>query len=67
MLVKAMLIKEKFVEKLFGKDKGAKEILVEVGLIVVAVFLIVLFRKQINQIMSDVFTKASSEIKALFN
>lgn len=67
MLEKAMVIKERAIEKLFGKDKGAKEILVEVGLIVVAVFLIVLFRDKINDIMGTVFTKASTKINGLFS
>lgn len=51
---------------LFKKDSGSKEVIVEIGLIVVAVFLIVLFRSNIYEIMGKVFQTASTSITDLF-
>ena len=60
-------VKEKWNSGLKKKDRGSKEVLIEVGLIVVAVFLIVLFRSEINKIMSSVLTTASTTITKLFS
>lgn len=60
-------VKEKWIGGLKKKDRGSKEVLIEVGLIVVAVFLIVLFRSEINKIMTSVLTTASTTITKLFS
>ena len=49
------------------KDRGGKEIIAEIGLVVVAVTLLLIFRTQISGIISTIMTKASSEINSLFS
>ena len=49
------------------KDKGGKEIIVELGLTVVAVALIVVFREQIKTLVDGIMTQATTTITGLFN
>lgn len=48
-------------------DKGGKEIIVELGLTVVAVALIVVFRDQIKSLVDTIMTSATTTITGLFN
>jgi hypothetical protein len=48
-------------------DKGGKEIIVELGLTVVAVALIVVFREQIKTLVDGIMTQATTTITGLFN
>jgi len=63
-----MLEKIKNVSKkiLFKKDGGASQLIIEIGLVVVAVFFIVIFRTQLNTLFTEVFNTASGTIKGLF-
>ena len=49
------------------KDKGGKEIIVELGLTVVAVALIVVFRDQIKTLVDSIMSQATTTITGLFN
>ena len=49
------------------KDKGGKEIIVELGLTVVAVALIVVFRTEIKELVDGIMTAATTTITGLFN
>ena len=49
------------------KDKGGKEIIVELGLTVVAVALIVVFRDQIKTLVDNIMGTATTTITGLFN
>ena len=48
------------------KDKGGKEIIVELGLTVVAVALIVVFRTEIKELVDGIMTAATTTITGLF-
>ncbi len=48
-------------------DKGGKEIIVELGLTVVAVALIVVFRDQIKILVDNIMGQATTTITNLFN
>ena len=48
-------------------DKGGKEIIVELGLTVVAVALIVVFREQIKTLVDSIMSQATTTISGLFN
>lgn len=48
------------------KDKGGKEIIVELGLTVVAVALIVAFRAEIKTLVDSIMTQATTTITGLF-
>lgn len=48
-------------------DKGGKEIIVELGLTVVAVALIVVFRDSIKTLVDSIMSSATTTITGLFN
>ncbi len=48
------------------KDKGGKEIIVEMGLTVIAVALIVVFRTEIKSLVDTIMAQASTTISGLF-
>jgi len=73
-MYKLLVRKQKVVEAaanllrgLTKKDRGGKEIIAEIGLVVVAVTLLLIFRTQISSIISTIMAKASTEIDALFS
>lgn len=73
-MYKLLVMKQKAIEgvtsyvKVFmKKDHGGKEIIAEIGLVVVAVTLLLIFRTQISTIISTIMTKASNEIDGLFS
>ena len=47
-------------------DKGGKEIIVELGLTVVAVALIVIFRGEIKSLVDNIMSQATTTITNLF-
>ena len=49
-----------------ASDKGGKEIIVELGLTVVAVALIVVFRTEIKGLVDTIMSTATSTISGLF-
>ena len=49
------------------KDNGGKEIIVELGLAVIAVALLILFRDEIGKLVKAIMTTATEKINALFN
>lgn len=53
--------------KVLASDKGGKEIIVELGLTVVAVALIVVFRDQIKILVDNIMGQATTTITNLFN
>ena len=70
MLIKGkmMLFKGKMmIEKFMKRDRGGKEIIIEIGLIVIAVFLIGVFRSDINDIVGAILEDAQENITSLFN
>ena len=51
---------------MMASDKGGKEIIVELGLTVVAVALIVVFRTEIKGLVDIIMSTATSTISGLF-
>ena len=70
IIIKAQMTKMGMVDKLKSKmsikKDGGKEILTELGLIIVGVVLLVLFRTQVTEIVSSIITKVGEQIKSLF-
>ena len=55
-------------KRLFAKkDNGGKEIIVEVGLAVIAVALLIIFRQAIATLTTTIVTEASTKINELFD
>jgi len=52
--------------KLLTKKRGGKEILMELGLSLVAVVLLILFRDQIKIVLETIIALVSTKIQALF-
>lgn len=52
---------------IMASDKGGKEIIVELGLTVVAVALIVVFRDSIKTLVDSIMSSATTTITGLFN
>ena len=52
---------------MMASDKGGKEIIVELGLTVVAVALIVVFRDNIKTLVDSIMSQATTTITGLFN
>lgn len=48
------------------KDCGGKEIIMEVGLAVIGVALLILFRSQVSTMVTTILSKATQKIEALF-
>lgn len=60
--------KPKSMKKLFQKkDNGGKEIIVEVGLAVIAVALLIIFRQAIASLTTTIVTEAQTKIQQLFD
>ena len=49
------------------KDNGGKEIIVEVGLAVIAVALLIIFRSAIANLTTTIVAEAQTKIKELFD
>ena len=54
-------------KELMVKDEGGKEIIVEVGLAVIGVALLIVFRTAITNLVQSLITEATSNIRSLFN
>ena len=53
-------------ENLMIKDEGGKEIIIEVGLAVIGVALLIVFRKAIVDLTNTLVSNASDQINRLF-
>lgn len=49
------------------KDCGGKEIIMEVGLAVIGVALLILFRSQVSTMVTTILGKATQKIETLFD
>lgn len=56
-----------FKKEMMIRDEGGKEIIVEVGLAVVAVALLIIFRKSITSLVNTLIGEATNNIRNLFN
>jgi len=56
-----------FKKEMMVRDEGGKEIIVEVGLAVVAVALLIIFRKAITSLVNTLIGEATNNIRNLFN
>ena len=54
------------IKKLMKKDEGGKEIIIEVGLAVIGVALLLIFREQIQTLVETLVSKAQANIQLLF-
>jgi hypothetical protein len=54
-------------KELMVKDEGGKEIIVEVGLAVIGVALLIVFRTAITNLVQSLISEATSNIRSLFN
>ncbi|SCP99063.1 hypothetical protein [Anaerobium acetethylicum] len=66
MKVMAENVTGKMKGKLLTKKRGGKEILMELGLSLVAVVLLILFRDQIKIVLETIIALVSTKIQALF-
>ena len=57
---------EKVKTTIVRKDKGGKEIIVELGLAGIAVALLLVYRTQINTLVTGIMTQATTAIQGLF-
>ncbi len=55
-----------FKKEMMVKDEGGKEIIVEVGLAVIAVALLIVFRGAITTLVTNLINNAESNINNLF-
>lgn len=53
-------------ENLMIKDEGGKEIIIEVGLAVIGVALLIVFRKAIIELTQALISEATENIRVLF-
>lgn len=58
---------EKIKEKVFYKKRGGKEIFMELGLAIVGVVLLMVFRDQIKPLVSTIANFVSSKIQSIFS
>ena len=54
-------------KELMVKDEGGKEIIVEVGLAVIGVALLIVFRTAITNLVQALISEATANIRSLFN
>ena len=57
---------EKVKTTIVRKDKGGKEIIVELGLAGIAVALLLVYRTEINTLVTGIMTQATTAIQGLF-
>lgn len=67
LVIKAKSKAQEMKAAVLATDKGGKEIIVELGLTVVAVALIVVFRDQIKILVDNIMGQATTTITNLFN
>lgn len=53
-------------KKLMVKDEGGKEIIVEVGLAVISVALLIVYRAAITNLVTELVDECSKAIRSLF-
>lgn len=53
-------------KELMVKDEGGKEIIIEVGLAVIGVALLIVFRSAITKLTQDLINEATTNIRSLF-
>lgn len=70
LMFKGVIVKEGFKsavrEKCSTRKKGDKAILMELGIVLVAVVLLIVFRDAIKPVITDLVTTAQTKIKAVF-
>ena len=54
-------------KELMVKDEGGKEIIIEVGLAVIGVALLIVFRSAITNLTQTLINEATQNIRSLFN
>ena len=54
-------------KELMVKDEGGKEIIIEVGLEVIGVALLIVFRHSIVNLTQELISEATNNIRSLFN
>lgn len=54
-------------KNLMVKDDGGKEIIVEVGLAVIAVALLIVYRKAVTELVTELINECTRAIRSLFN
>ena len=66
-MLEIMKVKTRAVKgKLFNKKRGSKELMIELGLAVVGVVLLIVFREQITNLITTLVTEVTSKIRAIF-
>ena len=63
---KATEAAQKAKASVLGKDKGGKEIIVELGLAGIAVALLIVYRGEINTLVTGIMSQATTAIQGLF-
>ena len=67
LAVKAKNKAQEMKAAIMASDKGGKEIIIDLGLTVVAVALIVVFRDNIKTLVDSIMSQATTTITGLFN
>ncbi len=67
LVIKAKSKAQEMKAAVLTTDKGGKEIIVELGLTVVAVALIVVFRTEIKSLVDTIMSQATTTITSLFS
>ena len=57
---------EKVKNAVLSRDRGGKEIIVELGLAGIAVALLLVYRTQINTLVTSIMSEATTKITSLF-
>ena len=66
MMNKANEVAQKVKASVMKADKGGKEIIVELGLAGIAVALLLVYRTEINTLVTGIMTQATTAIQGLF-
>ncbi len=66
-MVRAMVMMNMLKAKVLKKKRGSKELMIELGLAIVGVVLLIVFREQISTLLQTLGTFVTEKIKGLFS
>jgi hypothetical protein len=66
-MARAMVMMNLLKAKVLKKKRGSKELMIELGLAIVGVVLLIVFREQISTLLQTLGTFVTEKIKGLFS
>ena len=66
-MARAMVMMNMLKAKVLKKKRGSKELMIELGLAIVGVVLLIVFREQISTLLQTLGTFVTENIKGLFS